>query len=315
MAPYPMALEATHIVAYQQNVQMLAQQMKIPILDAVTRIEGSGLAMSVADYFEASEYAEQEQRTRRNAEMQIDAKRRFVFHRKDIINSGYIDKEDKLRAAQDPTSPLMTNRLAAVRRGIHDRILGIKKKGARFIVDQSEGRGILGKATEGAETPMTTVDLPGSQTIVHGSTGLTLAKLIEAKERLHLADFGLEDDDPLNALISPKQITDLINLAAATAGSLNPFLQQQLVDGKPTPLMGINWIPSNRVPHTAATGSAVRMIPIWSKKNIPAAFWEDIQGTMWNDTHADNKPFQKVWANLDATRHQDGGVIVIQCSE
>ncbi|WP_333828289.1 phage capsid protein [Pararhodobacter sp.] len=315
MPDYPMALEATHIIAYQQNVQMLAQQMQIPILEAVTRIEGSGLAMSVADYFEPSEYAEQEARTRRNAEMQIDAKRRFVFHRKDIINSGYIDKEDKLRAAQDPTSPLMTNRLAAVRRGIHDRIVGIKKKGARFIVDPAEGRGILGKATEGAETPISTVTLPGSQTIVHGSAGLTLDKLIEAQERLNLADFGMEDDDPLYALISPKQITDLINLAAETEGALNPFMQQQLITGKPTSLMGITWIRSNRVPHTSATGDPVRMVPVWSKKNIPAAFWEDIQGTMWNDTHADNKPFQKVWANLDATRHQDGGVIVIECSE
>jgi len=315
---YPEALDATHIIAYQDGIKQLAQQKTIPILGAVTRVEGSGTAKSVADYLAESDYAEKEHRSRVNEEIVIQAKRRFVVHRKDVYSSGYIDKVDKLRASLDPTGPLMQSRYMAVRRGIHDRILGIKKAASgRFIIDPQEGRGIMGKALEGAEYPTTTVPLPAAQTIAHGSTGLTLAKLIEAQERLNLAEHGMEDDDSaqLFALISPKQVTNLINIAAAAGDALNLFMQEQLKSGKPTTLMGITWMRSNRIPYTSATTGAIRQIPVWSKANIVAAFWEDIQGTMWPDSHAGNKPFQYVHANLDATRHEDDGVIIIECDE
>jgi hypothetical protein len=318
MTTYPNALDATHVLAYTQGIAQLAQQMQAPILNAVTRIEGKGLAMSVSDYLEPSEAQEQERRSRQNVDMQIDAKRRFAIHRKNLLSSGYIDDEDKLRASLDPTNPLMVNRVAAVRRKITERILGVKKDGStgRYLVDGVEGTGILGIAREGAEAPTSAVSLPGGQTIVHGSTGLTLPKVTETLERLRLADHGMEGGmDELFGLISPKQVTNLINLAYASGTSDILALQQQLLNGQPTSLVGITWIMSNIVPYTAASGSSIRVCPVWSRKNIAAAFWQDIKGEMWQDTHVDNKPFQKVSANLDACRHQDDGVVVIQCAE
>jgi hypothetical protein len=264
----------------------------------------------VADLFAAGEYIEAEERTRRNQENPVKATRRWVVYRPDIKSSQYIDKEDKFKAAMDPTSALMTSHMARVRRGIHDRILGIKKVSNRFLVGE---RGIFGAALEG-KTPTGSVALPSSQLIAHNSTGLTLTKLRAAIKTLELADFGLEDDSELYAMLSPHQKDDLIALAVEAQGSLNAFTIEQIKSGKPTALMGINWIFTNRLPYKAATGST-RLIPVWSQRNVVAAFWEDIQGQIWNDTSADNLPFMKVHANLDATRIEDKGVIVIECNE
>lgn len=308
---YSQNLEQTHKQQFSDNVQMLAQQMTIPILGAVTRLEGSGEAKSVADLFAAGEYVEAEPRSRRNVENPLEASRRWVFYRPDIKSGQYLDKEDKFKSAMDPTSTLMAGHMAAVRRGIHDRILGIKKNAqGRFL---RSGRGILGSATEG-KSPSGEIQLPASQTIAHASTGLTLGKLRTAIKRLELADFGLEDDAELYAMLSPHQKDDLIALAVEAQGSLNAFTIDQIRTGKPTALMGINWMFTNRLPYAAATGTT-RLVPVWSSRNIVAAFWEDIQGAMWNDTSADNLPYMRVHANLDATRIEDKGVIVIECNE
>ena len=87
---------------------------------------------------------------------------------------------------------------------------------------------------------------------------------------------------------------------------------KQLESGKPTMLMGVNWIMSNRVPKTA---TAKRRVALWSKTNIIGAEWEAINGDMWNDTSADNLPYARVRTNIHAVRAQDKGVVVIPCTE
>ena len=308
---YPLELTDTHKKTYSDNVQMLAQQMQIPILNAVTRIEGTGEAHSISDLLAALEYQEEEQRARRNPENPSKASRRWVVYRPGIESGQYLDKEDKLKSAMDPTSKLMSNHMAAVRRGIHDRIVGIKKSNTgKFVVGE---RGIFGAATEGKD-PTSAVSLPGAQSIAHGSARLTLTKLRTALTMLEVNDFGLEDDNQLYGLLSPYQKDDLIGVAVQAQGALNAFTIEQIKTGKPTSLLGINWIFSNRVPYTTST-STIRQIPIFSKENIVAAFWQDIQGRIWNDTAAKMLPYMLVDANLDCTRIQDKGVVVIQCDE
>ncbi len=57
------------------------------------------------------------------------------------------------------------------------------------------------------------------------------------------------------------------------------------------------------------------LCPIWSKRNVALGVWQDVQGDMWNDTHAKNKPYIYASAYVDATRVEDGGVVVIRCEQ
>lgn len=303
-----MLVEAHHKLMYANSVKMVAQQKRNPLLGAVTEIPASGEAQSVADLIGAIEYLYGEERSRVNVENPAGKSRRWCVMPPEIESGQYITKEEKFRTATDPTSNYVVAHTKAVLRGRADRVVGIRKVDGEYVV--SEG-GILGIAREG-KTPGTGMPLPTSQYVPVGVTGLTLDKLRDGVKQLKKDDFGLEDDDQLFGLITPEQEDNLLDIVAATGASLNSFQVEQLKSGKPTMLMKTTWIVTNRLPKNDAGN---RLCPIFSKANIIAALWQDVQGAMWNDTHAKNLPYCHVGAYVDCVRAEDKGVIVIECAE
>jgi hypothetical protein len=301
-------VEQHHKLTYRDNVIMVAQQMKNPLMGAVTEAPASGEAVRAADLLNAVEYVYGEGRSRRNVENPVSGTARWLV-RPDCIESGqYIDIEDKLDMAVDPTSRFVMAHTKAVTRGWADRLLGIRRQGNAFVVTDG---GIMGFSREG-KVPGATTALPASQTIAAAGTGLTVAKLRAAQLLLNEADFGLEDDmDDLYCMIGPRQKDNLLAIAEASATPLNAFAIEQLRDGKPTRLMGLNWIFSNRLPRVGSN----RLCPVWSKSNIIAGVWEPLRADLWNDTSAKNLPYARVWARLDCVRAQDRGVVIIECNE
>jgi hypothetical protein len=306
---YALKLQETHRLAYAGNVMMAAQQMQNHLQGAVTEIPASGEAMKVSDIFGKVDYLIGEQRTRVNVENPVEATARWIVFPDEIKSGQYLDKEDQLKAMMDPMSNIVRAHTAAVIRGYQDRVLGVERAGTGLVIG---GGGILG-ASVGGKTPGAPTALPSGQYVPVNASGLTVAKMRLAIKMLREADFGMEDDDPLYAAITPKQADDLLAIAEASGTALNVFTIEQLRSGKPTPLMGITWIMTNRVPLKAAGGP--RAVPVWSKKNIVVGVWEPITGQSWNDTHADNKPYVKVSHRVDAVRLQDKGVVVIECQE
>jgi len=308
MPEYAMNVEQHHRLLYAGSVQMVAQQTRDPFAGLVTDVSANGESQSTADLMDAGEYAYGEDRSRRNPEMPVTGTRRWLV-RPPVIESGqYIDTEDKFATATDPTSAVVTTHTRRVLRGKADRTLGIRRIDGEFVV--ADG-GILGSAISG-KRPGAASALAGGLFVPHGSTGLTLTKLKDTVKALNLDDFGIEDDDPLYAAITPHQKDDLLDIVAATGATLNAFGIEQLMKGKPTMLMGINWVMTNRLPKNAA---GHWLIPVWSKKNIVRGIWQDVQGDMWNDTSAKNKPYAYVSAYVDCTRIEDKGVRVIECVE
>lgn len=310
--PYAQNVEQFHRYQYAANVTMAAQQMSNPLLPAVTIVPATGEAQSVSELVSQLDYVRGEARTRRNIENPITGSRRWVVYdpTNEVKSGQYLDREDKFKMAGDPTSTVVRAHTGAVTRGYMDNLLGVEKDGAgSFAITRG---GIYGIAREG-KTPGTGTALPAGQYLAEDANGLNLDKLIEAVEMLHLADFGIDSElDPLFGLISPKQKSDLLRIASATAANINAFDLKQLESGKPTMLMGVNWIMTNRVPKNA---NGKRLVGIWSKSNIIGGEYEGINGDMWNDTSADNLPYARVRANVDAVRAQDEGVVVIPCTE
>lgn len=301
--------EAHHIQTYRDNVLMVAQQMKGRIRPVITDVPASGEAVAASDLVGRVRASRVSPVERRNIENPPENSRRWLVFPNPVKSGQYISTAEKLRRAMDPTSTYVQAHTAAVVREIDDIAMGIIE-GDEGVFSVGTG-GILGAAVTGKNPGSSTSSLPSACYTLVGGTGLTLDKIKEAKERLTKDEFGLEDDDPLYCAITPKQVTDLLNLADGDGTALNAFQQMQLQSGKPTPLLGFNWIVTNRLPLVGGD----RYCPMWSKKNIVMGVWQDIQGEMWNDTHADNQPYARVQAFVDCVRVQDRGVHVIICNE
>lgn len=306
-------LEPHFVQIYRDNVTMRAQQLQSHLRAAVTEAPAKGKAVAVADLVGAVEAQEMEGRNRRNIENVPQLGRRWLTFPKEIRSGQYFDTEDKLRMIHDPQSVGVNSHVVAVRRFIDDRIMGIKNI-SKGVFELRDG-GILGGAIDGENPGGGRVTLPSKCVTVAGGTGLTLSKLIASVERLHFDDFGMEDDDQLYCAIGPRQITDLLNIAAATGAALNQFDIDQLKTGKPTTLMGITWIRTNRLYKTGAAPGSVRWCPIWSKKNIIMGVWQDLQGDMWEDTGSNKTPYARVNAFVDVVRVEEDGVQIIECVE
>ena len=310
MASLHARAEAHHIQAYRDNVMMVAQQMKGRIRPYVTDVPASGEAVAASDLVGRVRASRTSPNERRNVEMVPENSRRWLVFPDPVKSGQYISKAEQLQRVMDPTSIYVQAHTAAVVREIDDIALG--------IIEGDEGQfsigrgGILGAAVVGKNPGGGTSSLPAACYTLVGGTGLTLGKLMEAKERLNRDEFGIDDDDQLYCAITPKQVTNLLQIADGDGASLNAFQQLQLQSGKPTTLLGMTWIVTNRLPLDA---NGDRLCPVWSKKNIVMGVWQDVQGEMWNDTHADNQPYARVQAFVDCVRVQDRGVHVITCDE
>ncbi|MEO1637773.1 MAG: phage capsid protein [Pseudomonadota bacterium] len=303
-------VEDHHKLEFSGNVKMVAQQMQNPIRNAVTIVPATGEAQDAADLIGKLEYEEGEDRSRRNPENVPNRSRRWLV-RPTVIETGqYLDKEDKFDAAMDPTSPLFRNHVLAVERGVQDRILGVRRNKSTGKFEIS-GSGVFGTASEGKRGG-TKKTLPAANYVPHASAGLTTEKLRAAAEAMELEDFGFEGDMGIYCAISPKQKTDLLNLALATKTQLNQFDLKQIETGKPTTLLGITWIFTNRLPYNA---DGQRLLPMWTKDNIVCGMWQDVQGRIWNDGSAKNLPYIYADAYPDAVRIEDIGVRIIECVE
>ncbi|MEM7317400.1 MAG: phage capsid protein [Pseudomonadota bacterium] len=309
-------VEAHHKLTYSDNVKMVAQQMMNPLRNAVTIVPCDGEAKNMADLIEELDYIEGEDYSRTNPENPPKRHRRWLVRPTDISSGQLITKEEKFDQAMDPTSVLFRAHIKACERGVFDRILGVRKKKSEPAT-LAEG-GIFGKVAEG-KTPGALVALPTGNYVSsdYGETpgthvGLTLPKMRRATEAMELEDFGLETEDEIWGMITPKQKTDLINLAVETGKNLNPFEVKNIKEGKPGELLGINWLFTNRLP---VDSNGRRLIPLWSKANIICGMWQDLEGQIFNDGSSRNLPRILVDCYPTCGRVEDEGVRIIRCEE
>mgnify|MGYP003136576528 FL=1 len=185
---------------YSANVQMLSQQMGSLLRDAVDTETVNGDKA----FFEQVGSAAAQARTTRHGDtplMDTPHARRMVTLT-DYEYADLIDDQDKLRMLIDPTSTYARAAAAAIGRAMDDSIIAA-----------------LGGTAKTGTTGSTSTALPSAQKIVHGSAGLTLAKMISAKKILDEAD--TDPSIPRYMAVSPEQIEDLLNLSTVTSADYN----------------------------------------------------------------------------------------------
>lgn len=212
-------------------------------------------------------------------------------YRQSFALANMLDKDDALNLGQQtaPTSPLVASHAAAYHRD----------------QDDVAWQAALDDAVTG-EAGTSTEALPSAQKIAVGTTGLTLAKLIEANEILEDAD--LEDGQPRVLCVTATQITDLLNTTEVKSADYNTV--KALASGQVDTFMGFKFVKIKRLRKVSTTRTLVG----WVKGAI-----KRIDGQMMNDIQRRidlnySVQIYSAW-NLGAVRVYDEGVVQIDVKE
>ena len=274
---------------YSANVQMLSQQMGSLLRNAVDVETVNGEKA----FFDQVGSAAAVLRTSRHADTPlIDTphSRRMVTL-SDYEYADLIDDQDKVRMLIDPTSTYSRAAAAAMGRAMDDVIISAA----------------LGTAKTGKDGSTSTSFLAANQIAV-GGTGLTLAKLIEAKEKLDAAD--VDPSIPRYIAVSPKQITDLLGDTEVTSADYNTV--RALVKGELDTYVGFKFIMTNRLP---LDGSNERRVSAWAMDGRKLAVGKEPVARI--DERADKSYATQVYycMSIGATRMEEAKVVEILCNE
>ena len=193
-----------------------------------------------------------------------------------------IDNADKVRTLIDPQSPYATVAMFAAGRTMDTAIINAA----------------IGTAYSG-EAGATTVALPSAQKVAAASAGLTIAKLLSAKEILGTGD--VDPDQPRTIAIRPDGVTDLLNTTEIKSADYNTV--KALAQGQLDTFMGFKFVESNLVP----SGKAV----LWTQMSMALAIGSEPNVRI--SERADKNYSTQVFVEMDigATRVEDAGVVEI----
>ena len=272
---------------YKSNVFHLAQQKGSRLRGAVK----SETVTGTSHYFERiGATAAQVRTTRHSNTPQINT----PHSRRKVTLADYdwadlIDQEDKVRMLISPQSEYAKAGAYAMGRAMDDAIIAA-----------ASGNAFGGVA--GA----TSVALPAGQKIAVGTTSLTVAKLISAKEILDASD--VDPDETKYLVCSAKEITSLLGDDKVTSADFNSV--KALVAGQVDTFMGFKFIRTERI---AASGGD-NLALAFTQSAIGLALGRDIQTRI---SERDDKNYATqvfLSMTIGATRVEDEKVVEIACN-
>ena len=274
---------------YKSNVFHLAQQKGSRLRDAVRTETVTGKS----HFFERIGDTAALKRTSRHSDTpRVDtphSRRKVTMD--DYDWADLIDQEDKVRMLISPQSEYAMSGAWAMGRAMDDAIISAASGNA------------FGGVSGG-----TTVALPSGQKIVHASAGLTLTKLISAKEVLDAAD--TDPDEPRYMVVSAKQLSDLLGSTTITSADFNSV--NALVQGELDTFLGFNFIRSERL---ETDSNSDRLVLGFCQSAIGLALGRDIETRI--SERADKNYATQVFLSMTigATRVEDEKVVQIACQE
>ena len=274
---------------YSANVQMLSQQMGSVLRGAVDveSIKGKN-----AFFEQIGSVTAQVRTSRHGATPQIDT----PHSRRRLNTATYewadlIDDADKIRMLIDPTSSYAKAAAAAMGRAMDDVIIAAA----------------LGTSYTGVSGGTSTA-LPSGQKIVHGSAGLTVAKLLSAKKILDEND--VDPSIKRYCVVSPEQVEDLLNTTEVKSSDYNTV--KALAQGDLNSFLGFTFLTSNRLTEDATPD---RQVIAFAADGIKLGIGKDITAKI---SERDDKSYStQVYYSMDlgATRMEEEKVVEIACEE
>lgn len=274
---------------FSANVQMLSQQMGSLLRSAVDTETVNGEKA----FFDQVGSAAAVLRTSRHSDTPIidtpHSRRQVVLS--DYEYADLIDSADRVRLLIDPTSTYARAAAAAMGRAMDDVIIAA----------------LYGDAKTGKDGS-TTTSFTAANKIAHGSAGLTIAKLVNAKQIL---DAGNVDPSIARYIVcSPKQISDLLNNTTVTSADYNTV--RALSQGVISDFVGFRFIVSNRLP---VDTNSDRRVFCWAQDGMKLAVGKEPTAKI--SERSDKSYSTQVYycQSVGATRMEEAKVVEIACSE
>lgn len=285
-----------YVQQYATNIELLLQQKGSKLRNYVTSKSYVGKQASPVDQIGAVEMQSVTGRFQAMGRVDAAVDRRWVTP-SDFDLPQLLDSFDKLRLLTDPESSYVQNAVFAAGRKMDDLIIGA----------------FWGSAKTGETGSASTAFLAGNQ-IAQGfgasaATGLTVAKLREAKRLLMSHEVDL-DTDPITCIVTAKQHDNL--LAEAQVISLDFNDRPVLVEGKLQRFLGINFVHCERL----VTDGTYRRVPVFAKSGMHLGIWNDVVTDVCQRKDIQSLPFQAyVYMTMGATRLEEKKTVEVKCAE
>lgn len=274
---------------YSSTLQNLVQQ-KGSRLRPLVRTESLRGEYGYFDQIGATSVIERTSRHSPSPNIETPHSRRQVTMR-DFEWGEVVDNQDKLRMLVDPTSSYLQSAMWAMGRKVDD-----------LIIEAMNGSAKTGK------TGSTTQALPSAQKIAVASTGLTLTKLLTAKEILDSAE--VDPDEPRYMAVTAKQVTDLLTTTEIKSADYNTV--KALAMGQIDTFAGFKFIRTERL---TVDGSSNRLCLAWVQSGVLLAIGEDMVGRIGERSDLGYSMYAYAKMSFGATRMEEAKVVQIACDE
>lgn len=281
-------IEKNYVNQFRSNLEIGLQQ-KGSKLEGAVRVETQNAEFDYYDKINATKARRVTERHGDTPLIQTPHDRRRVGL-VDYDWADLIDKKDKIRLLADPTSAYQMNARYAMGRARDEELINA------FFTDAYTGK-------DGSQI----VQFKNDNIIEAGGTGLSLAKLIDA--RTETLEKYNDPDEEWFVGITSKQLNDLLNEPKIQSQDYNNV--KALVEGKVDSFLGFKFIISELFEKVAS----VRYCPVWCRSGMLLAIGEDltVDVSVRNDKRNSTQIY--VSQSIGATRMDEDKVFKIECKE
>jgi len=283
-----MAVDTALINQYSDNIILLTQQMTLKVAPTVFQKPNCNGEVSFQDQLASETADEKLARNEIVRNTDPDYNRRKIVPRT-FYKAPLVDNMDKVMMAKDPTSEIVRNNAAALARA----------------KDEVVCNAFFGTAYSG-KTGITPNTLGGIQVIGVGATGLTMAKVRQAKKVL---DKNEVESDNRYFAITAEQVEDLLAITEVTSTEYAQV--RALVSGQPGTICGFNFVQSERLPISGTT----RQCAAYHKNGMVLGIWEDLVASIdiLPSVHFSAQIYAR--QSYGATRLEEVRVVEVDCKE
>jgi hypothetical protein len=285
-------VNVAHVLQFKANVEHLLQQMDSRLTKAITvshDYKGKGVK-----FIEQIGAVAATERTTRHADVvpvSVPHAGRW-FYPRDYDLTEFVDAQDKLRMLYDPTSYYAQSFKYAHNRKIDE-----------VILDSFFGTAFAG---ENGTDQLLWTNFQATQRIAAGGLGLTVDKLIQAREILRAAEN--DDNDPMYMAITANEETDLFHEIQVVNTQYND--RPVMANGKISSFMGFNFIHTELIRSVAAE----HRCPAWVKSGMHLGFLKDVETDV--GPRRDKGATTQVYtcASYGASRTQELKIVEVMCA-
>lgn len=288
-------LTEAYVKSYTSNVRAALVRQGGMLSGTVSRGSYSGERSQVVNFLGPVEFVERETRYQDTKHTDLQHTQRWITGR-DYDCAILVDRIDTLRTIYDPMSPYVERMREAAARKEDEIIM------AAFFAAAKSGK-------DGVEVTA----MPAQDTIAHGGTRMSVAKLRAARKLLKKRLVDLRMERPLIA-VTAEQVDDLLGEVAVGSNDYNSV--KPLVDGEVSSFMGFTFVPAEQLPPTYVSGAnTIRQLPVWVPSGMHYGDWQNLAVTVGPRADKNNIPQIHACFSAGATRIEEGKVLNLEVVE